>query len=75
MKDGYITDEEARAKLRELCDEAGGVGELARKLGLTISAVSHQLNGHRPIQGRVAEHMGLRIERETKVYYREADHQ
>ena len=75
MKEGCITDEEARAKLRELCDEAGGVGELARKLGLTISAVSHQLNGHRPIQGRVAEHMGLRIERETKVYYREADQQ
>lgn len=75
MKDGYITDEEARAKLRALCDEAGGVGELARRIGLSISAVSQQLHGHKPIHGRVAEHMGLRIERETRVYYREADQQ
>jgi DNA-binding transcriptional ArsR family regulator len=75
MKNGCITDDEARAQLRELCNEAGGVGELARKLGLTISAVSHQLNGRRPIQGRVAEHMGLQIERETRVYYRKADQQ
>ncbi|WBC28323.1 transcriptional repressor [Desulfofustis phage LS06-2018-MD02] len=73
MKMGCITGDEARAKLRKLCDEEGGVGELARKLGLTISAVSHQLSGRRPIQGKVAKHMGLRIEKETKVYYREAD--
>ena len=75
MNDGFITEEQARARLRELCDEAGGVGELARRIGITISAVSHQLNGHRPIHGRVAEHMGLQIQRETTISYREADQQ
>lgn len=75
MKDGYITDEEARAKLRALCDEAGGVGELARRIGLSISAVSQQLHGHKPIHGRVAEHMGLQVARETTIYYREATQQ
>ena len=75
MKEDYITDEEARAKLRDLCEEAGGVGELAKKIGLTISAVSHQLNGHKPIHGRVAEYMGLKIERETKIFYRGTDPQ
>lgn len=75
MKDGFITDEEARAKLRTLCDEAGGVGELAKIVGLSISAVSHQLHGSRPIHGKVAKHMGLSVERETTIFYREAQGQ
>lgn len=75
MKDGYITDEEARAKLRALCDEAGGVGKLAKRIGLSISAVSQQLHGHKPIQGRVAEHMGLQVTRKTTIYYLETTQQ
>ena len=73
MEENLITEEEARARLKELCQEAGGVGNLARDMGITVSAVSHQLNGHRPIQGRVAKHMGLQIERETTISYREAN--
>jgi DNA-binding transcriptional regulator YdaS (Cro superfamily) len=72
MKNGLITEDEARAKLKALCEEAGGVGKLAEQLGLSISAVSQQLNGHSRINGKVAIHMGLTTERETTVYYREA---
>jgi predicted transcriptional regulator len=73
MKEGLITEQEAQVRLRSLCDEAGGVGELAKLLGITPGAVSHQLHGTRPIQGRVAEYMGLKIQRETTIHYREAD--
>lgn len=73
MKVSLLTDTEARAKLKKLCNEAGGVGELAKTIGITISAVSQQLHGHKPIHGKVAEYMGLNIERETTIFYREVD--
>ena len=75
MEENLITAEDARSRLKALCEEAGGVGKLAEVIGLSISAVSQQLHGHKPIHGRVAEHMGLQIERETTVYYREAGQQ
>jgi len=64
-----ITQEEATAKLQQACDNAGGVGAFAEQVGVTISAVSHQLHGSRPIQGKVAEHLGLRVHRETTIAY------
>lgn len=64
-----ITEEEAVEKLRALCEEAGGVGAFADIIGVTISAVSQQLHGHKPIQGKVAEHMGLKVHRETTISY------
>ena len=74
MKQGFISEEEARTQLRILCEAAGGVGALAKSIGLTISAVSQQLHGHKPIHGKVAEHMGLRVQRKTKIYYKAEDH-
>lgn len=74
MNQGFISEEEARTQLRTLCEEAGGVGIFAKSIGLTISAVSQQLHGHKPIHGKVAEHMGLRVQRETKIYYRADNH-
>jgi len=68
--ENLISQEDAIERLRKLCDEAGGIGALAEKIGVTISAVSHQLNGHRPIQGKVAEHMGLTVHRETTIHYK-----
>ena len=68
--ENLISQEDAIERLRKLCDEAGGIGALAEKIGVTISAVSHQLNGHRPIQGKVAEHMGLTVHRETTIRYK-----
>ena len=65
-----ISQQEAVDQLRALCEEAGGIGALAEKIGITISAVSHQLNGHRPIQGKVAEYMGLTVHRETTISYK-----
>lgn len=67
--ENLITQEEAVTRLQHACDEAGGVGAFAAKVGVTISAVSHQLNGHRPIQGKVAEHLGLKLQRETTLSY------
>ena len=64
-----LSEEEAREKLRALCDEAGGVGALAELIGVTISAVSHQLHGRSPIHGRVAAYMGIKICRETTITY------
>lgn len=74
MKQGFISEDEARTQLKLLCDAAGGVGALAKSIGLTISAVSRQLHGHRPIHGKIAKHMGLRVQRETKIYYKADDH-
>lgn len=65
-----IPKEDAIELLRQLCDEAGGIGAFANRVGVTISAVSHQLNGHRPIQGKVAEYMGLTVHRETTIHYK-----
>jgi len=75
MDTDHLTDEEARSKLRELCDKAGGVSNFAKALGITTGAVSHQLHGRRPIQGVVARYMGLKIERRTKIHYREEKNQ
>lgn len=72
MNDQLINEDEARARLRTLCEEAGGVGKFADRIGLSVSAVSHQLNGSRPIQGKVAQHMGLKTVRIKELYYREA---
>ncbi len=64
-----ITQGEAITRLQQACDDAGGVGAFAEEIGVTISAVSHQLNGHRPIQGKVAERLGLKLHRETTLSY------
>ena len=64
-----ITQEEATARLQKACDDAGGVGALADAIGVSISAVSHQLHGNRPIHGKVAEHLKIKIHRETTVAY------
>ena len=68
----FIPEADALAALRKLCDEAGGVKAFADKVGVTVSAVSHQLHGNRPIQGKVAEYMGLTIHRETTISYKKA---
>lgn len=70
MKEELITSEEARARLRTLCHESGGVSKLARIVGIGTSSVSHQLHGSRPIQGKLARYMGLTVERETTLFYR-----
>lgn len=68
--ENLISEEDAIQKLRALCEEAGGVGALADKIGVSISAVSQQLNGHKPIQGRIAQYMGIEIHRETTIHYK-----
>jgi len=68
--ENHISEEDALERLRSLCEEAGGVKAFAEKVGVTISAVSHQLHGNRPIQGKVAEHMGLTVHRETTISYK-----
>ena len=68
--DQLITEEDARLMLRQLCEQSGGVGAFAQIVGVQISAVSHQLNGSRPIQGKVAEYMGLTVHRETTIAYK-----
>ncbi|RMH22119.1 MAG: hypothetical protein D6698_01800 [Gammaproteobacteria bacterium] len=68
--ENLITEQDAVEQLRALCEEHGGVSAFAEKIGVTVSAVSHQLNGHRPIQGKVAEFMGLTIHRETTILYK-----
>lgn len=73
MQENCITEEEARAKLRVLCEIAGGVGKFAEVVGVSTSAVSQQLHGHKPIHGKIARHMGLRIEKQTTLFYRETD--
>lgn len=70
MQEELITGKEARARLQTLCCEAGGVGKLAKIVGIGTSAVSQQLHGSRPIQGKLAKHMGLTVERETTLFYR-----
>ena len=65
-----LSQEEAIARLRTLCEEAGGVGILADKIGVHISALSQQINGHRLINGKVAEFMGLELHKETTITYK-----
>lgn len=67
-----ITQEEAVERLRLLCEEAGGIGVFADRVGVTISAVSHQLHSNRPIQGKVAEYMGITVQRKTTITYKKA---
>ena len=66
----HLSTDEAISELRKLCDQAGGVCAFAKKVGLSPSAVSHQLNGHRPIQGKVAKYMGIKISRQTSITYK-----
>ena len=66
----HLSKEDAILRLRKLCDEAGGIKAFAETVGVTISAVSHQLAGRRPIQGKVAKHMGLTVHRETTISYK-----
>ena len=68
--ENLISEADAVEQLRILCEKHGGVGAFAEKVGVTVSAVSHQLNGHRPIQGKVAEFMGLTVHRETTISYK-----
>lgn len=68
--DNLISKDEAIKKLRLLCEEHGGVGAFAKVVGVNISAVSHQLNGDRPIQGKVANFMGLSVHKETIISYK-----
>ena len=70
--DDLISQEDAIEHLRLLCEQHGGIGIFAKKLGVDISAVSHQLNGHRPIQGKVAQYMGLQVCREITLSYKKA---
>jgi hypothetical protein len=72
MKDGSITKEQAIALLKEYCTRAGGVKAFASSLGISTGAVSQQLHGHKPIHGKVADHLGLKAHRETTIYYKEA---
>ena len=65
-----IPPEDAVERLRSLCEEHGGVGAFAKKVGVKISAVSHQLSGRRPIQGKVAKYMGLHVHREVTISYK-----
>lgn len=65
-----LSEEEAQAKLRSMCDEAGGVGALADKIGVDISAVSHQIHGRQKISGKVADYMGIKIHREITITYK-----
>lgn len=65
-----LSPEEAVKMLERLCEEAGGVGLFAQSIGVTISTVSHQLAGRRPIQGKVAERMGIKAHREVTLSYR-----
>lgn len=73
MNKPLLTEEEARKRLQLLCDEVGGAAQLAQELGITSPAISHQLHGHRPIQGKVANRLGIRVERETTIMYREVE--
>lgn len=70
MSQGLITEEQARDILQEHCHNAGGVGKLAEAIGISIAAVSQQLHGHKPIHGKVAKYLGIKLERETTVHYR-----
>jgi hypothetical protein len=64
-----LNSDEARALLQIACDNAGGPSALARKLGITIGAVSGQLHGHARICGRVARHLGIQMKRQTTISY------
>ncbi len=68
-----MTQDQAISQLRELCDQSGGVKAFADRVGVTISAVSHQLAGRRPIQGKVAQYMGLTVQRETVLTYKKVE--
>lgn len=72
--DQTLNEDEARARLKLACEEAGGVGALAKKLGVTIGAVSGQLHGHSIICGRVAQHLGIQVKRQTTISYRTVQH-
>lgn len=67
----HLSEDHAITLLRKLCDDAGGVKAFAEMVGVDVSAVSHQIHGRRPIQGKVAEHMGLTVHRETKISYKQ----
>lgn len=65
-----MSQKEAIAKLRALCDEAGGVGILADRIGVHISSLSQQIHGKRPLNDKVAKYMGLELHKETTVTYK-----
>lgn len=71
--DHLLSEEEARRRLKELCEQAGGVSNLAKEVGVTISNISMQLHGRRPIQGKLAEYMGIKSHRETIIKYKRVD--
>lgn len=64
-----ITQDEAVARLQRAIDDMGGVGAYADKVGVSISFVSQLLHGHKPIQGKVAEDLKLKIHKETTISY------
>lgn len=64
-----ITEEQALEKLKALCDSCGGVSNFANMVGVDVSAVSHQLNRDRPIQGKVAKFMGIKVRKTTTISY------
>lgn len=68
--ENLITEDDAIERLRKACEDHGGVGAFAEKVGVKISAVSHQLARRRPIQGKVAEYMGITVHRETTISYK-----
>lgn len=65
-----LSKDEAIKQLRALCEEAGGVGALAHKIGVHITSLSQQVNGRRPIKGKVARYMGLELEKQITVTYK-----
>lgn len=74
MEQSGITRDEAINRLRLKCEEAGGVSAFAKEVGVSTGAVSQQLHGHKPIHGRVAARLGLKLKRETTIHYEEARH-
>ncbi len=69
MMSTLLTQDDAIARLQQACDDAGGVGDLADKVGVSISYVSQLLHGHKPINGKVAKHLKLKLQRETTIAY------
>lgn len=61
-----LSPPEARARLRRAVEEAGSQIEFARTTGVTKAAISNQLAGRHPIDGKVARCLGLRPVRSHK---------
>jgi transcriptional regulator with XRE-family HTH domain len=64
-----LSPPEARARLRQAVEEAGSQVAFARAAGVTKAAVSNQLAGRHPIDGKVARALGLTPVR-THLYRR-----